>query len=78
MAKKVYSPSAKKVTAAVDWKGNLEEAWDELEHALGTSLFLNELFSYLPNSTIEDFIDTTVTNYDLDYVDDDDFPGRDF
>lgn len=78
MAKKVYSPSSKKVTAAVDWQGDLEEAWDELEHTLGTALFLNELFNYLPTSTIQDFIDTTVTNYDLDYVDDEDFPGRDF
>lgn len=70
MAKTVYSPSSKKVTAAVDWQGDMEEAWDELEHTLGTSLFLNELFQYLPADTIQDFIDTTVTNYDLDYVDD--------
>lgn len=50
----------------------MENAWDELEHTLGTSLFLDELFQYLPADTIQDFIDTTVTNYDLDYVDDED------
>lgn len=70
MAKKTFKPSSK-VTAAVDLEGHLEEAWDELEHALSTPLFLDELFAYLPNSTIEDFIDTTVRNYDLDIVEDD-------
>lgn len=77
MAKKVYKPSSK-VTAAVDLDGEIWQAWDDVREAIGDSLFIDELFAYLPMDTIKDFVETAVRHYDLDYVDDEDFPGRDF
>lgn len=49
-----------------------------MREAIGDSLFIDELFAYLPMDTIKDFVETAVRHYDLDYVDDEDFPGRDF
>ena len=69
---KMIGESVKKILKEGSPDEQVGAEWDELIDELGSNAMLDELFAYLNEDTIKDFIETAKKNHDLDYEEDED------
>ena len=65
----IVKESVKKVIREGHWDSNVWDEFQSLREKLGDDTLISELYEYLDGDTIDDFIETTKRNYDLDNED---------